>query len=146
MSSRDEALRTLGLSRGADVAQVKAAFRRLAKQHHPDFGGSAADFQRVQEAHELLLDGEPPPAVEPLGPAIRARWNIRRRHQPSEYPPWFKPSDPGSRGLHTLAPLAMLRVRRPPLGAALDGLRTRVHVVCRRWGWLAAGRFRMRRP
>ena len=112
---REAALRTLRLSRGADDAAVRAAYRRLAKEYHPDVstehsGGEA--FKRISEAAEFLLgDGSAAAArdtraAETVGPAIRARWNIRRRHQPSEYPAWFKPStpEPNSRGLHTFVP------------------------------------------
>ena len=107
---REAALRTLRLSRGADDAAVRAAYRRLAKEYHPDVsGGSGEAFKRISEAAEFLLgDGSAAAArdtraAETVGPAIRARWNIRRRHQPSEYPAWFKPStpEPNSRGLHT---------------------------------------------
>ena len=98
---REAALRTLRLSRGADDAAVRAAYRRLAKEYHPDVpGGSGEAFKRISEAAEFLLgDGSAAAArdtcaAETVGPAIRARWNIRRRHQPSEYPAWFKPSTP----------------------------------------------------
>ena len=109
---REAALRTLRLSRGADDAAVRAAYRRLAKEYHPDVsGGSGEAFKRISEAAEFLLgDGTAAArdtrAAETVGPAIRARWNIRRRHQPSEYPAWFKPStpEPNSRGLHTFVP------------------------------------------
>jgi DnaJ-class molecular chaperone len=44
----------LGVSRGADAAAVKEAYRRLAREHHPDRGGQEADFVRVQEAYDTL--------------------------------------------------------------------------------------------
>ena len=143
---RDAALRTLRLSRGADDAAVRAAYLRLAKEYHPDVstehtGGEA--FKRISEAAEFLLgEGNAAAArdareAETVGPAIRARWNIRRRHQPSEYPAWFKPSKPepkdgagGSRGLHTRASFAPLvprvllsALQWPLLRGALGGTR-----------------------
>ena len=33
---------------------VKAAYRALALLHHPDHGGNAEDFRRIQEAYEEL--------------------------------------------------------------------------------------------
>ena len=37
--------RTLGLARGAPLAEVKRAYRRLAKANHPDAAGESA-FKR----------------------------------------------------------------------------------------------------
>lgn len=42
---------TLGLSTGATVGQVKAAYRTLATQHHPDRGGDPAAMARINEAY-----------------------------------------------------------------------------------------------
>ena len=133
---REAALRTLRLSRGADDAAVRAAYLRLAKEYHPDVstehtGGEA--FKRISEAAEFLLSGGSAArdmrAAETVGPAIRARWNIRRRHQPSEYPAWFKPSapEPNSRGLHTrasfvsLVPRVLLSALQWPLSRGILG-------------------------
>lgn len=41
----------LGLTPGADEAEVKAAYRELVKEVHPDQGGSETEFKRVQEAY-----------------------------------------------------------------------------------------------
>lgn len=51
----------LGLERGADLPQIKRAYRRAIKRYHPDRGGSATDpakFMRAQEAYEVLSDLE----------------------------------------------------------------------------------------
>lgn len=45
------AFQTLGITRDADVAEVKAAYREKVKNVHPDRGGSEEDFARVQEAY-----------------------------------------------------------------------------------------------
>lgn len=37
----------LGLAPGAPAADVRAAYRRLAKQTHPDSGGTAALFRQL---------------------------------------------------------------------------------------------------
>jgi DnaJ-class molecular chaperone len=51
---------TLGLDRGCTPAQIRAAYRLLAKQFHPDLNpGSPAAIARTQElnaAHEILSD------------------------------------------------------------------------------------------
>ena len=48
--------------------EVRTAYRRLAKQSHPDAGGSSEAFQTVQEAYEVLSD-----------PVSRRRYDAARR-------------------------------------------------------------------
>lgn len=50
-----EALAVLGLAMGASFAEIKRAHRRLAKLHHPDMGGSAESFRRINEAYQQLV-------------------------------------------------------------------------------------------
>ena len=45
----------LGLESGATADDVRAAYRRLAREHHPDRGGDLARFQQVQAAHDALV-------------------------------------------------------------------------------------------
>ncbi|HFD86963.1 MAG TPA: molecular chaperone DnaJ [Gammaproteobacteria bacterium] len=49
-----EALQTLGLEAGADWANIRRSYRRLAAVHHPDKGGDAQAFVRIREAYETL--------------------------------------------------------------------------------------------
>jgi curved DNA-binding protein CbpA len=51
--------RTLGLTRGATLADVKQAYRALAKINHPDAAGPAAlpRFLAIQAAYEQLIAG-----------------------------------------------------------------------------------------
>lgn len=52
-----EALDTLGLRGPVDPGDVKQAYRRLARELHPDAGGDADAFLRVQTAYEVLREG-----------------------------------------------------------------------------------------
>lgn len=45
--------RVLEVEPTASEVEIEAAYRRLAKQHHPDAGGSAERFRRVTEAYRL---------------------------------------------------------------------------------------------
>ncbi|HKZ90974.1 MAG TPA: J domain-containing protein [Candidatus Limnocylindrales bacterium] len=53
----DDPYRILGVLRSADLDQIKAAHRRLAKRFHPDgTTGDESRFLTVQEAYQLLSD------------------------------------------------------------------------------------------
>ena len=45
---------TLGVSKDASAAEIKKAYKRLASKHHPDKGGDAEEFKKIQEAYETL--------------------------------------------------------------------------------------------
>lgn len=60
----------LGISPSASVKEARAAYRRLAQQHHPDRGGSTAKFQEVKAAYEAIESGQATTAhSEPTGGA-----------------------------------------------------------------------------
>jgi curved DNA-binding protein CbpA len=60
MTFQGDPYRTLGVSPGASSNEIRSAYRRLAKQYHPDFAGERAlpRFLAIQAAYELLVDGE----------------------------------------------------------------------------------------
>jgi DnaJ-class molecular chaperone len=49
--------RILGVARDADEATIKAAFRRQAKDLHPDAGGDPEAFRLLKLAYDILSDG-----------------------------------------------------------------------------------------
>ena len=63
--------KVLGLERGADGDTVKKAFRKLARQHHPDVNPgdkqAEARFKEISEAYEVLSDPEKRRRYEQFG-------------------------------------------------------------------------------
>lgn len=49
---------TLGVPKSATADEIKKAYRRLARKHHPDAGGSEEKFKEIGEAYEVLSDAE----------------------------------------------------------------------------------------
>lgn len=53
---------TLGVSKNADEKEIKRAYRKLARQHHPDLNpgdkGAEKKFKEINEANEVLSDPE----------------------------------------------------------------------------------------
>lgn len=45
----------LGVSPDADAFDIRSAYRVLVKQHHPDTGGDATAFDRVQRAYDVAM-------------------------------------------------------------------------------------------
>lgn len=81
-SPADDPFVALGLTRGASLADVRAARRVLARQFHPDHGGDAAAMQRINVAFDRCvahLTGRRPLADAPPAPAPADRAGPARR-------------------------------------------------------------------
>ncbi|MDR0500925.1 MAG: DnaJ domain-containing protein [Coriobacteriales bacterium] len=46
----------LGIKQSASTDEIKKAFKKLARKHHPDAGGNEEEFKRVSEAYDTLSD------------------------------------------------------------------------------------------
>ncbi len=61
MAAKRDYYEVLGVARGASQDEIKKAFRRLARQYHPDISkeaGADAMFKEINEANEVLSDPE----------------------------------------------------------------------------------------
>ena len=72
MAKRDY-YEVLGVARTAKDAEIKAAFRKLAMQHHPDRNPGDKDcehrFKELNEAYDVLKDGDKRAAYDRFGHA-----------------------------------------------------------------------------
>ena len=77
---------TLGVSRTASAAEIKKAYRKLARQFHPDVNKASsaeARFKEINEAYEVLGDAEKRKRYDALG----ANWRGGQEFTP---PPGFE--------------------------------------------------------
>lgn len=51
----NELCNILGVSTSASTEEIHAAFRKKARQHHPDLGGDRQKFQQINDAYDALL-------------------------------------------------------------------------------------------
>jgi len=54
-----EYYKILGVEKNATAEEIKRAYRRLAREHHPDLnpgGNSSGNFIRIKNAYDVLYD------------------------------------------------------------------------------------------
>ena len=64
---RDDHYKTLGVTKSATPEQIKKAYRKLAREHHPDVGGNEETFKKINEAYSVLSDPEKRAAYDNRG-------------------------------------------------------------------------------
>ena len=56
MAATPDYYKMLGVARDATPEQIRKAYRKLAREYHPDAGGDEEKFKDVNEAYEVLSD------------------------------------------------------------------------------------------
>ena len=73
MADKRDYYEVLGVSKNADTAEIKKAYKRLAMKHHPDRneGDASAEvkFKEAKEAYEILSDSQKRAAYDQFGHA-----------------------------------------------------------------------------
>lgn len=86
MAEATDYYKVLGVSRTATEAEIKTAYRKLARKYHPDLnnGDRAAEakFKELQEANSVLSDPESRRKYDRYG----ARWRTVDENQPQQPP------------------------------------------------------------
>jgi len=79
----------LGVAKNASEKEIKQAFRKLARKHHPDVNpgdlGAEQKFKEINEAHEVLSDPEKRRKYDQLG----ADWKQYERYARGPSPSGF---------------------------------------------------------
>jgi molecular chaperone DnaJ len=71
-SSKRDYYEVLGVARGANADEIRKAYRKLARQHHPDINKASdaeAKFKELSEAYEVLSDDNKRAAYDRFGHA-----------------------------------------------------------------------------
>ncbi len=81
MSDQDDYYHVLGVAPAAGLEEIRAAYRRLARQYHPDVHPSAADqafahtmMSRINEAYHTLSDPQRRAGYDILLASHRLTW------------------------------------------------------------------------
>lgn len=76
----------LGVEMDADAGQIKEAYRKKAKEYHPDKGGDTEMFKHIAEAYKVLSDPEKKRNYDrvrksPAGGRSARRLNAEKRYE-----------------------------------------------------------------
>jgi hypothetical protein len=106
----------LGIAPGATLQEIREAYRRKAKQHHPDHGGEEWAFRILAQSYEVLSTAR---VVQATQAEYRGRPEAPRRPSPSG-------PEAASASASSSASTAGARMR-PQADAVRPGVRDAVH-------------------
>ena len=110
----------LGISSGATEDEIRSAYRRLAKEYHPDhYAGGSARFQDIQEAYSVLGNSRRRRKYEQSIRKAPPRTPLRRSPYPEPEPliPEERPLDLGD-----FSPVRSFQSFTPSLDKIFDWL------------------------
>ena len=110
----------LGLGSSASPEEIRAAYRRLIKEFHPDhFTGDSGPFQQIQEAYSVLSDAQKRSEHEQSLQKSKARRAAAQRTYPEPEPliPKQQPADLGE-----ISPLRSFQTFAPSIDEIFDWL------------------------
>jgi curved DNA-binding protein CbpA len=114
MAEREDYYQVLGVPRQASTREIRRAYRRLARQHHPDRNpqpDGPQRFRSIAEAYSVLGD-----------PARRTHYDHRTRPVVRRGAPDIPPAVPSRRGVLELSRReARIAASSPITLAATDG-------------------------
>lgn len=70
MATKRDYYEVLGISKGASDSEIKSAYRKLARKHHPDIDkspGAAEKFKELSEAYQVLSDPKKKQSYDQFG-------------------------------------------------------------------------------